>query len=164
MCWENKTVNLEIYAQLKKTFQGSWWNKDISEKKKIERLPLTDFTKENYSRTRDADIEYRYTHTRRQGTNWERSIDIHTLSYVKQTATGKLLYSTGSSVMMDAGCWMLDALWWPWVMGWGGWRGREAQKGGTICTHIADSLCFTAETNTTLYSNYTLIKNKKEVL
>ena len=73
----------------------------------MERLPLTDFTKENYSRTRDADIEYRYTHTRGGGTNWERSIDIHTLSYVKQIATGKLLYSTGSSVMLDAGCWML---------------------------------------------------------
>lgn len=63
-------------------------------------MPLTDFTKENYSRTRDADIEYRYTHTWGRGTNWERSIDIYMLSYVKQIATGKLLHSTVSS----AGC------------------------------------------------------------
>ena len=28
--------------------------------------------------------------------------------------------------------------------------GREAQEGGDICIHIADSLCCTAETNTTL--------------
>ena len=29
---------------------------------------------------------------------------------------------------------------------------------GDICIHIADSLCCTAEINTTLYSNYTPIK------
>ena len=47
----------------------------------------------------------------------------------------------------------LGALWWPrWVRwGWGG--GREAQEGGVLCIHIADSLCYTEETNTTLYSN-----------
>ena len=28
--------------------------------------------------------------------------------------------------------------------------GREAQEGGDISIHIADSLCHTAETNTTL--------------
>ena len=28
--------------------------------------------------------------------------------------------------------------------------GREVQEGGDICIHIADSLCCTAETNTTL--------------
>ena len=28
--------------------------------------------------------------------------------------------------------------------------GREAQDGADICTHIADSLCSTAETNTIL--------------
>ena len=39
--------------------------------------------------------------------------------------------------------------------------GREAQEGGNmrnICIHTADSLCCTAETNTTLYTNYTPIK------
>jgi len=28
--------------------------------------------------------------------------------------------------------------------------GREAQEGGDICIHMADSLCCTAETNRTL--------------
>ena len=32
----------------------------------------------------------------------------------------------------------------------GGGDGREAQEGGDIYIHIADSLCCTAETNTTL--------------
>ena len=31
------------------------------------------------------------------GTNWESSIDIYTLLYIKQITSGKLLYSTGSS-------------------------------------------------------------------
>ena len=34
-------------------------------------------------------------------------------------------------------------------VGWGR-GGREAQEGGDICIHIADSYCCTAETNTTL--------------
>ena len=38
------------------------------------------------------------------------------------------------------------------------WGGREVQEGGDICIHIADSLCCTVETNTTLYCNYTPIK------
>ena len=33
-------------------------------------------------------------------------------------------------------------------------------EGGDICIFIADSLCCTAETDTTLYNNYTPIKNK----
>ena len=40
-------------------------------------------------------------------------------------------------------------------MGW-----EQAQEGGDICVLIADSCCCTAETNTTLKSNYPLIKNK----
>ena len=31
-----------------------------------------------------------------------------------------------------------------------GWSGREVQEGKDVCIHIADSLCCTAETNTTL--------------
>ena len=31
------------------------------------------------------------------GMNGERSVDVHTLPCVKETASGKLLYSTGSS-------------------------------------------------------------------
>ena len=39
--------------------------------------------------------------------------------------------------------------------GWDGVGGRELQEGRDICIHIADSLHCTAETNTTLKSNYT---------
>ena len=42
-------------------------------------------------------------------------------------------------------------------------EGREAQQGGGICIHIADSLCCTVEMNTTLQSNYTPIKNKLKI-
>ena len=38
--------------------------------------------------------------------------------------------------------------------------GKETQEGGDTRTLIADSCCCTAETNTTLESNYPLIKNK----
>ena len=41
-------------------------------------------------------------------------------------------------------------------------NGKEIQKKGDIFKHIADSLCCTEETNTTLYSNCTPIK--KEML
>ena len=41
---------------------------------------------------------------------------------------------------------------------WDG-RGREVQEGGDMPIHIADSLYCAAETNTTLQSNYTPIKN-----
>ena len=38
-------------------------------------------------------------------------------------------------------------------------NGREIQKRGDICICMAHSFCCTVETNTTLQSNYTLIKN-----
>ena len=38
--------------------------------------------------------------------------------------------------------------------------GREAQDRGDICVHIADSLCHSEESNTTLCSNYTPIVNE----
>ena len=41
---------------------------------------------------------------------------------------------------------------------------REVQEEGDICIHIADSLPCTAETNTTLYSNYTPIKLLSQVI
>ena len=44
-------------------------------------------------------------------------------------------------------------------MGYGGWKGGSRGWGyGDIYIHIADSLCCTAETNTTLESIYTPIK------
>ena len=37
------------------------------------------------------------------------------------------------------------------LVGWDRGLGmREAHEGGDICIHIADSLCYTAEANTTL--------------
>jgi len=46
--------------------------------------------------------------------------------------------------------------------GWDGGGGREVQKGEAICMHMADLLHDTAETNTTLKSNYVPIKNKTQ--
>ena len=45
-------------------------------------------------------------------------------------------------------------------VGWGG--RREAQEGADVFIHRADSCCCIAETNTTLSSNYILIKKKKQ--
>ena len=63
--------------------------------------------------------------------HWESSIDIYTPPCVTQRASVKLLESV-CSVMTERGG------------GMGKW------EGGDICVHIADSLCCTAETNTTL--------------
>ena len=40
-------------------------------------------------------------------------------------------------------------------------RGREAQEGENICTHIADVLGGIAETNTALQSNYAALPKKE---
>ena len=49
------------------------------------------------------------------------------------------------------------------LKGWDGEGGREKQRRyGDICIHIADLLCYTAATNTTMYSNYTPIKMLKK--
>ena len=46
---------------------------------------------------------------------------------------------------------------------WDGWEvRREPQEGGDICTHIADALRWTEETNKTLQNNYTPAKFKKK--
>jgi len=45
--------------------------------------------------------------------------------------------------------------------GWDGvGSGREVEEKGNICIAMADSCLCMAETNTTLESNYTPIKNK----
>ena len=43
-----------------------------------------------------------------------------------------------------------------------GWSGRRGSEGGDICIHTDDSLCCIAETNTTLQSSYTPIKNNEK--
>ena len=48
----------------------------------------------------DADTEKRLVCTKREGEgrmNWDSGIETYTLPYVKQIASGNLLYDTGSS-------------------------------------------------------------------
>ena len=61
--------------------------------------------------------------------NWEIRTDTYTLPSVKQTAHGKLLYSTGCSAQCSA------------MTKRGGMGGREVQEGKDICIHITDLLC-----------------------
>ena len=42
----------------------------------------------------------------------------------------------------------------------GGMVGKEIEKGGDICIHVADPVCCAAENNTTLQSSYPPIENK----
>ena len=48
-------------------------------------------------------------------------------------------------------------------MGQGGWEGdARGRRYGDVCICIDDSLCYKAETNTPLSSNYTAIKMLKK--
>ena len=71
--------------------------------------------------------------------NWENSTDIYTLPYVKQAASGKLLYNTGNPAWRSVTTQRAG-------MG----AGSQAQEGEDICTHTVDSLYCTAEMNKTL--------------
>ena len=64
--------------------------------------------------------------------NWEIGIDIYTLQCIKYITNENLLYITGNSVLC------------------GDLNGKEIQKRGDICIHIADALSCTVETNPTL--------------
>ena len=67
--------------------------------------------------------------------NWKIRVDVYTLPWVKQTASWKLLYSSGGSA-------------WCSVMTWRSGMGvRELQEGGDMCIPTADSLNCTAETD-----------------
>ena len=58
----------------------------------------------------------------------------------------------------------LGALWPPRGVRWGGWEGDARGRGyGDICICIADSLCYTAETNAPLWGNCTPIKMLKKI-
>ena len=78
----------------------------------------------------------------------ENSTDIYTTTC--KTARGKLLYNTGISAPCSART----------LEGLDGGVGGKAQKGGDICILMGDSHWCTAETNTTLLSNYTPIKRE----
>ena len=64
------------------------------------------------------------------GMNWEIAADSYTLLYIKLITYENLLYGTGNSIVL---C--------------GDLNGKEIQKGGTICKHIAYSLCCIVDTN-----------------
>ena len=73
-------------------------------------------------------------------TNWDSSTNMWIVLCVKSVAMGSCCIAQGAQ---------LSALWCPRGVGRGGRGRRETLEGGDICTHIADSLCCTAETNTT---------------
>jgi len=97
----------------------------------------------------------RHVDTGPVGVRWDElkgRIDTYTLPCVKWIASGKLVHSAGTSA---------GALWWPRWVGWGEWG--EAHQGAEICILTADWLGYTAETNTTVQSNYTPNNNNNNV-
>ena len=68
----------------------------------------------------------------RGGINWEMGINIYTLLYIKQMTNKDLLYSTRNSTQYS------DLY------------GKIILKRTDICIFATESLCCTAETNTTL--------------
>ena len=92
------------------------------------------------------------------GTNWESSTDIYTSPCIKQITSGKLLCSTGSSAKCSVATY---------GSGMGVEGEWEAQEGGGIYTHIADSSRCTAKTNNTvkqLYSNLKINFKKEQYI
>ena len=61
--------------------------------------------------------------------HWESSTDTYILQCVKQLASGKLVYSIGSSVQCSV---MIKGV------GWGRWEGGPPQQGGDIYKHMAN--------------------------
>ena len=87
---------------------------------------------------------------RGSGINQETGIDTHALLilYIEQVTNENLLYSSGTSTQCSMVTWT------------GGKENtafffffKEIQKGGIICTRVADSLGYRAETERTLQSN-----------
>ena len=104
----------------------------------------------NLKCNRDADTEKGLVYTAREGeAGWIETVAltyicvcvcvwIYTPPCAKQIASGKLLDNTGSSAWC---CVMTDK---------GDVGDVEGGSRRDICTHIADSHCYTAETNITL--------------
>ena len=72
------------------------------------------------------------------GDGLDSSTDIYILPCVNWIASGRLLYSRGRSAPHSVTIYR------------GGMGGEEAHEQEDISVHTADSLCCTAETNTTL--------------
>ena len=66
----------------------------------------------------------------------EGSTELHTLPYVKQSASGKLPHDIRSST------WCSETTW--------GVQGGVGGSGGRGCILMPDSCCYMADTNTTL--------------
>ena len=95
-------------------------------------------------RNTDTDIEDRLVDTVGEGgdgTNWQSSTETYTLAYVKQTASGNLLYNRDSFNLVRHS--NLEG--WNRAVG-----GREVPEDGDIRILIAESCCCMPETNTTL--------------
>ena len=75
------------------------------------------------------------------GTNWESDIDMYTIPCVKQIASGKLLYSPGSSALCDD------------LEGWGGGVGERYER-GDICIQVADSLLYSRNEHNIVKQSY----------
>ena len=89
---------------------------------------------------------------RRWGELWEHW-DMY-ITVCKTDSQQKWLYHTGSSTRCSVTIHMGRMVW-----GWGsGWR--QVQEGRDICILLANSCSCMTETNTTLYSNYPLMRNK----
>ena len=78
--------------------------------------------------------------------NWENGVDAHILLCIKQITNEDLVKSLLLRELYSVLC--------------GNLNGKEIQKRGDICMHIADSLCCTVEINITSKSNYIPIKIK----
>ena len=109
-------------------------------------------------RNKDADVTNGLVDTR-----WGKE----RLGRGKRVALIYIRYHMRNSLLVGNHCTaqgaQLSALGWPRGVGWGG-SGKESQQGRDMCIHRADSRCCTAETNTTLSSNDTPMKqiNKAE--
>ena len=129
------------------------WSK-LERKKKVSYINAYMWNLEKYrwphlqSRSRDTDVENKYMDIMQEsggsGRGWETEIDIYTLLKVrlKWMTNENLLYSLGNSTW----CSVVTKM------------GKKSKKEGNMCIHIADSLCCPVEINTTLQSNYTLMK------
>ena len=101
---------------------------------------------------RDTSIENRLVGTTGKGEggmNWESSTETYTSPYAQQMTSGNFLWDTGSSSQCPTTTWR---------------GGVEWEVGGRrhmYCIPMVDSCGCMAETNTTLLSNYPLIKNKE---
>ena len=77
-------------------------------------------------------------------------LEFHKMQGNKQTNKARFLLCFKMTWRIITECW---ALW-----------GREVQGGGAMCIHTADSLCWTAETNTILQGIYRPIKLIQKIL